>query len=146
NNILRKIYGDSQISRSLQLENDFSRMKSFEQMAKKNEEELQAIGENLNAIKNQFSEEQRSEFNSFQKMGIDLGKECQALENEIALWRNKKSEIEEKTSKEGSLLKMEMVQSVGKLRHLDKQKNELLSSDNSEESERGHLLAQVKRD
>lgn len=115
-------------------------------MVKKNDEELQLISQNMNTLKSQFSEEQRAEFNSLQMMSLELGKECQALENEISLWRGKRNEVEERTNKEGSLLKMEMVQAVGKVRHLGKQKAELLTADSGEESERGHLLAQVKRD
>lgn len=121
------------------------RLKNYENLAKKIEEELQNNMQHLNSIKNQFTEGQKAEFNEMQKLNTELSKECQELENEISIWRCKKSEIEQKTGKEESLLKMEMLQSIGKVRHLEKQKHELLSSDSSEENERAHLLAQVKR-
>ncbi|XP_017493797.1 PREDICTED: intraflagellar transport protein 74 homolog [Rhagoletis zephyria] len=128
------------------LENDFSRLKGFEAMIRKNEEELGAITGRLNALRSQFSEEQRTEFGSLQKASVELGKECQSLEGEIAQWNGRKEEVLERTNREGSVLKMQMVQAVATLRQLDKQRTELTSADSGEESERGHLLAQVKRD
>lgn len=115
-------------------------------MIRKNEDELASITGKLNAFKSQLSDEQRAELSSLQKESLELGKECQSLENEIAHWNARKGEVLERTNKEGSLLKIEMVHSVSKLRHLDKQKGELSSAHSGEESERGHLLAQVKRD
>ena len=115
-------------------------------MIRKNEEELGTITGRLNALRSQFSEEQRTEFGSLQKASVELGKECQSLEGEIAQWNGRKEEVLERTNREGSVLKMQMVQAVATLRQLDKQRTELTSADSGEESERGHLLAQVKRD
>lgn len=100
----------------------------------------------INSIKDRFTEAQRSEFDSLLAANNELSNECHRLENEIGLWKAKKSEFEQKLVKEDSLLKLDLLQSLSKLKELEKQKTELSLSGDSEENERAHLLAQVKRD
>lgn len=128
------------------MENDYSRLREHENTIKKNDSELQEVVKSINSVKNRFTDVQRTEFNGLQIVNEDLTKECHKLENEIAMWRSKKTSLEEKIVKEDNLVKLELLQSLSKLKQLEKQKNELLYADDSEENEREHLLAQVKRD
>ncbi|KAI2809770.1 Intraflagellar transport protein 74 [Blomia tropicalis] len=144
-NIINDIKNENEIL-TANLENDFSQLKNMERIAKANEEELQKMLDNINTIKSQFTIEQRAEYESMQSMNEDLGRECLSLKNEIEIWNNKKSAIESKITNDESIIRMEMLQLISKLRHLERQKNELINTDSSEENERGHLLAQVKRD
>lgn len=113
---------------------------------KMNEGKLKEVQKLINTVKNKLNESQISEFNMIQSMNNELSRECQLLEQEIGIWRAKKNEIEDKTVREDNLLNMELIKAISKLRNLEKQKNKLLNSDDTEENERKHLLAQVKRD
>lgn len=111
-----------------------------------NEGKLKEVQKLINTVKNKLNESQISEFNMIQSMNNELSRECQLLEQEIGIWRAKKNEIEDKTVREDNLLNMELIKAISKLRNLEKQKSKLLNSDDTEENERKHLLAQVKRD
>lgn len=118
----------------------------MENVIKRNDEKLKEVQKLINIVRNKFSETQIKEFDLMQTMNNELTKECHLLEQEISLWRTKKNEIEEKTVRDGNLLKMELIKAISKLRNLEKQKNKLLNDEDSEENKRKHLLAQVKRD
>ncbi|KAH7640855.1 spc7-like protein [Dermatophagoides farinae] len=128
------------------LENDYAKLRDVENAIKRNDEKLKEVQKLINIVRNKFSETQIKEFDLMQTMNNELTKECHLLEQEISLWRTKKNEIEEKTVRDGNLLKMELIKAISKLRNLEKQKNKLLNDEDSEENKRKHLLAQVKRD
>ncbi|KAH9420777.1 Intraflagellar transport protein 74 [Dermatophagoides pteronyssinus] len=128
------------------LENDYAKLRDLENVIKRNDEKLKEVQKLISIVKNKFSETQIKEFDLMQTMNNELTKECHLLEQEISLWRMKKNEIEEKTVRDGNIMKMELIKAITKLRNLEKQKNKLLNAEDSEENERKHLLAQVKRD
>ncbi|KPM07492.1 Spc7-like protein [Sarcoptes scabiei] len=128
------------------LENDYTKLRELESTWKANDNKLNEYNKIIASIKNRFNEAQIVEFNMAQTMNNDLSKDCHLLEQEIGLWRARKNALEETIIKEGNLVKIELIKAFTKLHSLEKQKNKLLNSNDSEENERKNLLAQVKRD
>lgn len=128
---------------SIQLENVYSQLKSYQSAIKNNEIELQNLSASLNSIKNNMNDEERVKFDLLCSLHNNLTKECLEMENNISILKSRKSYIENEIMKDNNLLKMEMTRQMNKLSDLKQQKFSLVFGQNDEKA---NLLAQIKRD
>ena len=128
------------------LEISYEKKKKREELITNHENELKQIQNNWTNLKRQFTPEDNKTFESLEKTNEKLRLQCEQLESEISIWREKRNQIEVNTNNNDSLIRREILQSVARLRDLEKQRNHLVSENSNSGDERGRLLAQVKRD
>ena len=140
--------------KSLKLQNDeymekleisFEKKKKREELIANYENELKQIQNNWINLKRQFTPEDNKTFESLEKTNERLRLQCESLESEISVWREKRNKIEVNSNSD-SLIRREIMQSVARVRDLEKQRNHLVNENSNSGDERGRLLAQVKRD
>ena len=127
------------------LEISYEKKKKREELIANYENELKQIQNNWINLKRQFTPEDNKTFESLEKTNEKLRLQCEQLESEISVWREKRNKIEVNSNSD-SLIRREILQSVARLRDLEKQKNHLVNENSNTGDERGRLLAQVKRD
>ncbi|RWS11765.1 Spc7-like protein [Dinothrombium tinctorium] len=131
---------------SSRLEIAFEEKKKKEALVKNYEAEIKRIVSSWNNMRRLFSVEELENFESLEKENKELSAECDRLEREIIVWKEKKRKLEAiNESSSDNFLRRELLQALVKLRSLEKQRNDLLNETNTED-ERGRLLAQIKRD
>lgn len=128
------------------LEINYENKKQLEEMIKREEEEMKRVQNDWNKLKDQMSPELKLKYDNLEKINQELNMQCEQLESEIAVWKEKKNKIETNADSKDSLVRREIILAANKLSDLEKQRDDLLSDSNHKGDERGHLLAQVKRD
>ncbi|XP_054163923.1 intraflagellar transport protein 74 homolog [Oppia nitens] len=128
------------------LELSYEKKKKKEELIVNYENELKQIQNNWINLKRQFTPEDNKTFETLEKSNEKLGLHCEQLESEINVWKDKKNKIEVNSLNSNSLIRREILQSMAKVRELEKQRNHLVAENTNSGDERGRLLAQVKRD
>jgi intraflagellar transport protein 74 len=128
------------------LESGYEEQKKLEAVIGQHEKRKEESQSAWQHVLTRFSYQENSELAGIEQEAAALSRSIQSLESEIAKLGVKRQHLEASLSSgPDSFLKKEIVQSVMRLRSLEKQRDELSDSSCSSD-EKGRLLAQIKRD
>lgn len=134
------------------LEKNFEEKKQLESMIKNYKEKLKTAILNRENIQKNFTPEQRMKFEELESENRSLSAKISSYENEIDKLKQRQDSLirlihSGQNSPDGgsSFMRREILSGLGRLKSLEKQKDELLDQSASSEKVTGKLLAQVKR-
>ena len=128
------------------LETGYEEQKKLEALLSSYEKRKEESRTAWNHVLARFSVQENSELEKIEGEAAELSRSMQALESEVSKLGEKRQQLEASAgSGPDSFLKKEIVQSMERLRSLEKQRDGLTDGA-SNSDERGLLLAQIKRD
>lgn len=128
------------------LDAGFQEQKKLEALVSLQEKRKEESQRSWNHVLARFGSQENSELATIELEASDLSRKAEVLEAEIAKLSEKRQQLEGSAATgPDSFLKKEMVQSMERLRSLEKQRDDLTDGSSSSD-EKGRLLAQIKRD